>query len=66
MVEEGIIECVIERDWIDELSCSGIYRFDGITGQYFKGDDYTTDDDEEWGYKTVVKLTEEDANVYRS
>lgn len=35
----------------------GYYVIEGVTGTYYRGDGYTTDDDEEWDYEVVRPAT---------
>jgi hypothetical protein len=46
--------------WIQEaidFEKTGYYVIEGVSGTYFRGDGYTTDDDEEWDYKCVRRAT---------
>jgi hypothetical protein len=41
----------------------GVYVIEGITGEYIRGDGWTTDDDEEWDYTSIRQATEEEVST---
>ncbi len=43
---------------MDEITTSGLYVVDGIIGTYYKGDGWSTDDDEKWEYSEIRPATE--------
>jgi hypothetical protein len=46
--------------WLDqspEIDEPGIYLFEGVTGDYIRGDGWTTDDDVDWNIRSVRKIT---------
>ena len=49
--------------WFDEyveFTGPGFYLIEGITCEFFRGDGWTTDDDEAWEYTKVTKYETED------
>lgn len=57
-INEGVgIDWWLEQHDIPEIQASGWYVIEGITGEYIRGDGWSTDDDEEWEYKSVRPAT---------
>jgi hypothetical protein len=59
-MQEGIGVEYWLRDGAYEFPSPGYYVIEGVTGTYYRGDGYTTDDDEEWDYKGVREATRDE------
>ena len=53
----GVDYFLNEQVELDEL---GWYVFEGVVGTYYRGDGYSTDDDEEWDYVLCRRATDEE------
>ena len=61
-MHEGVgIEYAITDILQLDIELDGVYVLEGIYGQYFRGDGWTTDDDEEWYFDFMrrASLSEE-------
>lgn len=65
-IQEGVGIDYFINDIADlpEIDSPGIWLIEGITGSYIKGEWGFTDDDEEWDWTGVRKLTDEEAKEY--
>lgn len=60
-IHEGVgVDWWLEQRDIPEIQAPGWYVIEGITGEYIRGDGWSTDDDEEWEYKGVRPATPEE------
>lgn len=59
-IQEGIGFDYFLENYVDmeKITASGLYVVDGIIGTYYKGDGWTTDDDETWEYSEVRPASE--------
>lgn len=58
-IQEGIgFDYFIDK-YVD-IPGSGYWVIEGIVGTYYRGDGWTTDDDEDWEYERVRAATEEE------
>lgn len=46
-----------------DLEDPGYYVFEGVVGEYYRGDGWTTDDDEEWRYALCRRASAEEIEM---